>query len=245
MSLLQDRAASSARLQRVLFGLNWSIAETEASTGLCFSPLQVARNIDWPGSLAGRPADNLLPWLGSERHIEVAAAVATVNAVLNGADNPLLRAAEPLCFEAAPHLSVFHHFAGQLDGARVVVIGRYPGIEQHLPDFDYQCVERRPGPGDLPAEAAPEVLAQADWAFITASSLANGTLADLLHWSRNARSVLMGPSLPWLADWADYGVDFIAGVEVLDRERLGQVVGEAGGTRIFNAAVRYRLLQLA
>ncbi len=244
-SLLGERASGNAVLRRVLFGLNWSVVETDSSSGLCFSPVDVARNIDWPGSLAGRPLDALLPWLKSSHELELTAAVAAANAAINHADNALLQAARPLCFEAAPHLSVFRHFLPLLDGARVVIIGRYPGIDQHLPELQYQCVERRPSAGDLPAEAAESALSRADWAFITASSLANGTLADLLHWSRHARTVLMGPTMPWLADWSDFGVDFIAGVEVLDRERLAQVVGEAGGTRIFTSAVRYRLLQLA
>ncbi len=243
-SLLQARAASAERLSSLLFGLNWTVAECESGSGLCYSPSGVPRNIDWPGSLAGRRIDELLPWLDSPREIEVAAAVAAANAVINRADNPLLRDARPLSFEAAPHLAVFRHFAPRLAGANVVVVGRYPGIGEHLPDFSFQCVERRPGPGDLPEAAAPAALAAADWVFVTASSIANRSLPDLLYWSRNARTVLMGPSMPWLEEWAEFGVDYLAGVAVGDADQLWQVAAEAGGTRIFQGSVQYHLRRL-
>lgn len=243
-ALLRDRADPGAVLERVLLGVNWSVAQCGSGTGLCFSASAIPRNLSWPGSLAGRPVASLLPWLDSRIDIEVAAAVAAVNASVNTAANPLLQAATPLHFEAAQQLSVFAHFLPTLAGAQVVVIGRYPGMDRFLPSFDYLCVERQPGPGELPAQAAESALARADWVFITASSLANGSLAQLLRWSRNARTVLMGPTLPWLPDWADFGVDYLAGVEVCDSERLTTVAAEAGGTRIFTAAVRYRLLQL-
>jgi uncharacterized protein (DUF4213/DUF364 family) len=80
--------------------------------------------------------------------------------------------------------------------------------------------------------------------FITASSIANKTLPHLFELSKNAQVVLMGPSLPWLSGWRDFGVNYLAGVAVRDREKLFQIAAEGGGTRIFDEAVEYRLLAL-
>ena len=100
-------------------------------------------------------------------------------------------------------------------------------------------------PRKLAAVLAPETLAGADWAFITASSLANHSLPQLLQWARGARIVLMGPSTPWLAEWADFGVQYLAGVAVQEPKELFGIAAEGGGTRIFEQAVRYKVLDLS
>ena len=242
-SLLRQRAQAADQVDRFLLGINWTTAElASGSTGLCFSPVNPPRNIPWSGTLAGRPSRELVEWVESEDASAVAVGLATINAVINRPGNTLLRDATPLSFQKALHLSVFDHFAPQLSGAKVAIIGRYPEIDQFKSRFDFVCIERRPGPGDLPESAAETVLPQSDWVFITASSLANKTLPQLLHLSRDAKVVLMGPTMPWLAEWADFGVDYLAGVEVADVGRLRQIVAEAGGTRIFQEAVGYRVL---
>jgi len=54
----------------------------------------------------------------------------------------------------------------------------------------------------------------------------------------------MGPSLPWLAGWREFGVDYLAGVRVRDAAAARQVVAEGGGTRLFAEAVEYAVLEL-
>lgn len=120
-----------------------------------------------------------------------------LNASLNGSGS-CLRDALSLRGEVPGHLRVFAHFRPQLEGQKVVVIGHYPGLELLWQGFPYQCLERNPQDGDLPDSAAEFLLPQADWVFVSVSSLANKTLPRLLELSRHARVVLMGPSLPWL-----------------------------------------------
>ena len=86
---------------------------------------------------------------------------------------------------------------------------------------------------------------EADYVFVTASAIANKTLPRLLELSQRARVVLMGPSLPWLADWADFGVDYLAGVVVKDSAAVWETAAEGGGTRLFGAGVEYRLLRVS
>ncbi|HET7542583.1 MAG TPA: DUF364 domain-containing protein [Polyangiaceae bacterium] len=240
---LLERAHSAEPVQRLLLGLNWSVAQVE-TCGLCFSPPEPPRTLDWPGTIAGRAASELVSWIRSPELAEATVALTVINALLNQPHNDCLKHARPLEELAPPHLAVFASFKEQVRGAKVVVVGRYPGLEAIWDPRDYSCLERRPLPGTLPERVAPETLAAADWVFITASSLANQSLPQLLQWSHGARVVLMGPSTPWLAEWADFGVHYLAGVEVLEPEELFRIAAEGGGTRIFERAVRYKLLDL-
>lgn len=241
--LLLDRACSGAPVRRILLGLNWSVGEVEAC-GLCFSPSDSPRTLDWPGTLSGRAARDVTPWIRSLEPTAATVGAAIINAVVNGPENTCLQRSTPLEPRCSPHLAVFEHFAPLVSGARVVVVGRYPGLERVWSSADYACLERRTTPGTFPESVAGQVLSGADWVFLTASSLVNKTLPRLLTLSRGARVVLMGPSLPWLGEWADFGVHYLAGVSVADRAELFRVAGEAGGTRIFADSVRYRVLAL-
>lgn len=227
---------------RVQLGLNWSCVEA-GGAGLCFSPQDVPRTLSWPGTLAGRSSQALASWLLSWNPAESAVGLAAVNASINQ-QSPLLRDSLLLHNSAPGHLRVFEHFRPQLRDANVAVIGRYPGIEQVWTDVHFQCIERRPQAADYPDAAAEWLLPEADWVFITASSIANKTVHNLLTLAKGATVVLMGPSMPWLEVWGDYGVDYLAGVQVMNPQALWQVVAEGGGTRLFADAVQYSLLAL-
>ncbi|MDO8329482.1 MAG: DUF364 domain-containing protein [Fluviicoccus sp.] len=241
--LLSQSELATGTVSRVLLGLQWTLADVNGGTGLAFSPLDSPRTLPWPGTLAGRPVTELASWLRHKSAADAAVGLAVINAALNPG-SPLLAQATVLTCAADPHLRVFEHFSEQVRGRKVVVVGRYPGLDRLWADLPYQCLERRPQAGDLPESAAPEVLAAADWVFITASSLANGTLPRLLEWSQNACVVLMGPSLPWLPGWRQLGVDYLAGVGVGSSSVLWQTVAEGGGTRIFGEGVEYRVAAL-
>lgn len=240
---LLGSASGAAAVQQLCLGLNWTLAEVDRGLGFAFSPRQVPRTLSWAGTLRGQPSDRLRRWLLSWDEAEAAVGLAVLNAAINSTDN-CARLAEPLGDEAPGHLRVFAHFRPLLEGQRVAVIGHYPGLEQLWQGFAYHCLERRQQDGDLPDSAAEYLLPQADWVFVSASSIANKTLPRLLELSRQAQVVLMGPSLPWLLDWQQFGVDYLAGVRVLDGPAAQQVVMEGGGTRLFAGPVEYALLEL-
>ena len=249
--------ADDTQLKRVLLGLNWSVAETSAGgVGLCFSPTETPRTLNWPGTLTEKNASELIEWIRHWNPAEATVGALAINALIN-ADSPALRDSDLIYDnngiahgDAPGHLRVFEHFKAQVKTQRVAVIGRYPGLDALWSDIDYQCIERRPQNNlstqkdEWPDTAADYILPQCDWVFITASSIANKTLPHLLSLSQHAQVVLMGPSLPWLYEWADFGVNYLAGVEICDREKLFAIAGEGGGTRIFDGAINYNLLQL-
>jgi uncharacterized protein (DUF4213/DUF364 family) len=243
---LISRVNAHTTLRRTLLGLSWTVAESNA-VGVCFSPVEVPRTLPWPGTLAGRSVRELSEWLCSFDPAEAAVALAALNSAINTPDNACAQRAQPLRngSEVPPHLQVFAHFAPELSGAKVVVVGRYPGLDKLFSDIDYICLERRSNPDTLPDLASEYVLPEADFVFLTASAIANKSLPRLLELSEQAQVVLMGPSLPWLSEWADFGVDYLAGVTVRDASAAWQVAAEGGGTRLFEAAVEYRLLHVS
>lgn len=256
---LQNQGLSNPQLKSMLLGLNWSMAAVQwdestiehtvnESYGLCFSPTATTRVMDWPGTLVGQPVGQMLDWITEWDPCKAVVATATLNAVVNSIFDfqtdslPLANLENEQ--NVPPHLAVFNHFAPQLKGAKIAIIGHYPGIERYQDNLDITCIERNPRPGDLPDPAVEYVLPESDWVFITASSIANKTLPRLLQLSRESKVVLMGPSLPWLASWKEWGVDYLAGVEIINPTKLQQTVAEGGGTRIFQTGVNYRLMSL-
>ena len=242
---LIEQSRSDDCVSRLLLGINWSAAslENETGVGLCFSPLHIPRTNPWAGTLKGRSVTELAPWI---LQWDAAAAVVgslVINAAINNRSG-LVEKAQAANRDGPPHLAVFRHFRPYLKAKRVAVIGHYPGLEPFPEVAQWRCLERNVQRGDLPDSAAEVVLPEADWVFITASSIANKTLPRLLQLSAKAEVVLMGPSLPWMEGWQQFGVNHLAGVEVLSPEALWQVAEEGGGTRLFDEGCRYRVLSL-
>ncbi len=142
------------------------------------------------------------------------------------------------------NLALFEHFLPQLADQKVVVVGRYPGLAKLGEYCRLGVLERMPDGDDFPDPACEFLLPEADWVFLTGSSLTNKTFPRLAELSRSARTVLMGPTVPWLPELADFGIDALAGIEVIDPEALRQTVAEGGGVRIFEREVGYRLAEL-
>lgn len=237
-------ASFSAPVERVCIGQVWTLVRVAGQTGLCMTPQSYTRTLEWSGNLTGKPASELIGWLQSSwQPYEMALAVAALNAVIGSGTEAVFmkRDAKSL---GGGNLAVFRAFTPQLGQGSVCVVGRYPGLDSVLESTDFICLERTPGERDMPDQAAEYLLPDSDWAFVTASALANKTLPRLLDLSRTGRTVLMGPTLPWSSIWRAWEVDYLAGVEVLDEEFLWRVVSEGGGVRIFEGGVGYRLLSL-
>lgn len=239
---LLDRMPPEAEVRTVLIGLTWTLCRS-AAWGLAMSPGVPIRTLSWPGTLAGRSVRDLGAWVRSWDPYEATIGMAAINSVIN-ADSDLAASAKPLFPTGPANLAVFEHFAERLAGKRVVVVGRYPGLETLELDWQLSILERQPGPGDLPDPAAEYLLPEADWVFLTATSIPNKTFPRLAELSCDARVVMMGPTVPWLEGLAAYGVDYLAGITVEDGSALHRTVAEGGGTRIFENGVRYRIAAL-
>lgn len=232
-------ARSDAKVSGVCLGQVWTFCKAENNLGLAMSPAQTPRTLSFSGTLVGKTLTELASWINDWETCKAGIGMAAINCSLN--TRPLANA-QPL---GTGNLAVFEHFLPQLQDKKVVVIGRYPGIEAYQKQFDLMILERQPQGNDYPDPACEFLLPEVDWVFISGSTIVNKTFPRLAQLSKEATTVLMGPTVPWLAELAEFGIDYLAGVKVEDGIALEQTVAEGGGVRIFEQAVRYHLAKLA
>lgn len=239
--LLLDYAGSDTQVSELNIGLVWTVCKAQ-HIGLAMSPGIPTRTLPWPGTLAGKTLAELAGWISDWEPYKATVAMAAINSSLNRYELPSGITLLPAANRA--NLAVFDHFLPRLQGKKVVVIGRYPGIEDYAEQFNLSIIERQPTPGDYPDPACEFLLPSADWVFLTASSITNKTFPRLAELAQHATTVLMGPTVPWLPELHEFAIDYLAGVEIVDPVKLSQTAAEGGGVRIFDAAVRYRIVDL-
>lgn len=127
----------------------------------------------------------------------------------------------------------FDHYAEEVAGKKVAAIGHFKGIENKLhKSASLSIIEREPEKGDYPDSACEYLLPDQDFVFITAMTLQNKTLPRLLQLSKNARVILVGPSLVFSDILFDYGVEALSGFYVTNHlKAYGSV--EKGGHKDF------------
>ena len=236
--LLLDHSANNSTVDAINIGLVWTLCKA-GQCGLAMSPQLPTRTLPWSGTLVGKPLRELCAWINEWDAYQATVGMAAINAAINAQHALTTGISLP-----AGNLAVFEYFLPQLQGKKVVVIGRYPHIERYADQVDLQIIERQDTANDYPDPACEFLLPKADWVFLTASSLVNKTFPRLAELAQHATTVLMGPTTPWLPQLADFGIDYLAGVDIINAEKLQQTVAEGGGVRIFETGVRYRVLDL-
>lgn len=242
-SLLLEASQSATPVKEVVIGLTWTLCQAD-DIGLAMSPGQPTRTLSWSGTLVNRTVAELAPWLKSWNPYEATVGMAAINAGINAASS-LIKAAQPLSPKGSGNLAVFEYFLPEIQNQRVVVIGRYPRLDRYEQVADISVIERQPSGSDFPDPACEYLLPTADWVFLTATSIINKTFPRLVELSQNAKLVLMGPTMPWLPALADMGIDYLAGIKVVNPTALRQTVAEGGGVRIFETGVQYCVLPIS
>jgi uncharacterized protein (DUF4213/DUF364 family) len=203
---------------RVIVGFNWTAVEGPAAIGLAATPSRADGAVTTAdtGSYGGRPLDELAELARSDNPYERAIGVAAANAHWN-ADTPELTAGDGLTGDAA---------------GPIVVVGRFPGLDAKLPGAI--VLERRPGPGDLPAERAADVVPGCARLIVTASTLVNGTINGLLALADPATEIpLVGPGTPLCPALFQRGLHRLAGFVASDHEACLKAIMEGAGARAF------------
>ncbi len=124
---------------------------------------------------------------------------------------------------------------------RVAIVGHFPFVSQLRSKVEeLHVLSLAPSGRDLPADAAPEILPYVDVVAITAQSLINHTMEDLLDLcSPGAIVIVLGPSTPFSDVLFGYGVDYLCGSIIEDRDNVLKAVSEAGNfQQVHQAGVR-------
>ncbi len=121
--------------------------------------------------------------------------------------------------------NAFVAYKAEAAGKKVATIGHFAYVERHMKDIcTLSILERNPLPGDYPDSAAEYILPQQDMVFITGCTITNKTLTRLLTLSKNARTIITGPSTPMTDRLIAAGADDLAGFIPLDYEGCKQAV---------------------
>ncbi len=239
---------SSQVIERISLGQVWTVCQSrkanELASGLSMTPTLSSRTLRWPGTLAGQTLKDIGKWVREWEPYQASVGMAAINCGINNTINR----PEGIKLEAgsdAANLTVFEHFLPQLKNKKVVVIGHYPGIEKYSEQYGWIVLERNPVSTDYPDPASEFLIPDADWVFLSASTIVNKTFPRLAELAETAVTVLMGPTTPWLPELYQFGIDYLAGVDVVDPDSLYQTACEGGGVRIFETGVRYVVVKLS
>lgn len=115
----------------------------------------------------------------------------------------------------------------------VALVGHFPFIPAlRRAARRLSVLEQDPGPDEFPAEAAPQVLPQADVVAITGSTLINHTFDELVELCRpDALVMVLGPSTPLSPVLFDHGVVVLSGVQVIDAEAVLRTISQGATFR--------------
>ncbi len=221
MSALDDLISASAAagdppIAGVQVGLYWTavkIGGADGSAGAiglastiqdasCCQAIELAG----AGTLHELSAQALTARLLAPRPLEAGIGLATVNALLAPRAGPGVQ------------VNALNVLIERGRGKHVALIGHFNFTDKLRESAGHLSVlELEPGPGDLPAAAAPEVLPGADVIGLTSSTLVNHTFDDLARlFPANAVVVMIGPSTPLSPVLFDYGVSVLAGSVIDD-----------------------------
>jgi uncharacterized protein (DUF4213/DUF364 family) len=127
------------------------------------------------------------------------------------------------------------------EGKDIAVVGHFPWIPKlQKVARKLWVLEQRPQAGDLPPEAAEDVIPKADVVAITGTSLINHTAEKLLDLAKGSFVVMVGPTTPLSPVLFHWGVDVVSGTKVVEPEKVlrsiseGAIFPQVQGVKLMN-----------
>ncbi len=228
--------AAGVRVRDVRIGLGYTAARVDTGdVGLAYTfRLEAGHSctaMEKAGELAGSEAEELLGFMREGDAISSAVGLATLNALLQrriprGSGGDFLDLVALRTGEAVGMVGFF---------GPVIPVIKKAGCDLSI--FE-KNLER--GKGLYPPSEIPERLPHCSVVILSATTLINHTFDGIIAHAKMARAVVMlGPSTPLVPEViGKYGVTLLAGMRVVDPQRVLQIVSEAGGTRKLGRAVK-------
>ncbi|MBX3082016.1 MAG: DUF364 domain-containing protein [Anaerolineae bacterium] len=207
LTIPPDRPVTMTR--DVLIGLYWTAVHGE-QVGIAATPMDTAccyaRDVVNTGHLHEGTVNDLVKLVRSPHPLDVALGMAAFNALnkVDPSDGVELNARDVILERGR--------------GKTVVTVGHFPFTDAIRQAAARTWVlELLPTGDDQTAEAAPDLIPQADVIGLTATTLLNGTFDGLAKlFPPHALVVMLGPSTPLNKVLFEYGVDILGGAVVTD-----------------------------
>ena len=206
---------SSGLVSDVRIGTHWTAVVVDGPAGrrAGLAATQLVQDLEH-GRPAVREAGNLIGKDASKLTVLAKSDSLTERSIGFAALNALLAVDEAACSDRNAEELIIERGRGR----RVAIVGHFPFVPR-VREVAGTCwvLELNPGPNDLPAERAPEIIPQADVVAITGMTLINGTFETLAALTRPGACVLvLGPSTPLSPLLFDHSVDAISGATITD-----------------------------
>lgn len=168
------------------------------------------------GRLHNKSARELAEYARSENLLEASIGLAAINSLLH------------VNVGAAVEINAFNVLAEHGSGKNVALVGHFPFVPRLRPSVrNLWVLEQHPAEDDYPAEAAVELIPQADVVAITSSTLINHTLDGLLRLCRTDALVMMlGPTTPLTPVLFSHGVDILSGSIIVNESAILRTIGQ-------------------
>jgi uncharacterized protein len=225
-----DSLTRDGQLVDLRVGTHWTVAVADLANGLSAGLASTQSSnaaehgthaVREAGLLLGRSTRELAEWIYADRETERSIGFAAMNALVEvNLSACVERNAEEIILERGR-------------GRRVAIVGHFPFVE-HVRAAAAECavLELNPGPGDLPAARAADVLPAADVVAITGMALVNGTFAGLMAaCRRDAYVLLLGATVPLSPVFFDAGVSAVSGTLLTDLPAALAAVSQAATFR--------------
>lgn len=182
---------------------HWGLASSFREGHPCHSKIRGV------GEMRGKPAIDLTEYANSDNLLEASIGMATINS-LNDIDDS--RCSDDNAGDLLAEKGI---------GKKMAIVGHFP-FTQKLKKVAQKLwiIEQQPSGEDLPAEAAEDILPQADIIGLTGTTLINHTFEDLMSLCKDKFVVMVGPTSPLSPVLFDYGVDIISGIKVIQPDRM-------------------------
>ncbi len=227
-SAAEHAAQGSARILEVVVGPFWAGVRTTDGTGMASTMWSEGWRhhgtaVSAAGHLVDHPPAELAAMARSGSTLEAAVGLATINSLL------------PAPTTQAKPANAAEVLAERGAGRRVAVIGHFPFVDRLRPGCRELWVFERGngiGPGDLPEARMAELLPRAEVVAVTATTLINHTLDEILrHRRKGALWIMLGPSTPFSPLLFELGFDALCGTVVEQPEAALRAIREGATAR--------------
>lgn len=198
-----------------IMGDSWSLVETNKNNvGIAMTTLGSSRTPIFTESFIGMDVSKASQAIKSWNLEEASLGLASANAYLNTEEKmKQYNCEEPYENYCTRGLD--------LSGKKLGIVGHLKMPKEVKEAVaKYYILELNPKPNDYPASACEWILPECDIVIITGSSLINKTLPRLLELSKNAYTILAGPTVPLCPELLNLGIDRLAGLVITDTNGL-------------------------
>jgi uncharacterized protein (DUF4213/DUF364 family) len=211
-------------VRSILVGVHWTVVCSRhcgmASTLTSVHP-HGHPQVREAGDLLKKSARELAELARSEELLEASIGVAAINSLLEVDESRALE------------INASEMLTSRGRGKNVALVGHFPFIPQLRQSVgNLWVIEQSPAEDEYPAEAAADLLPQAEVVAITASALVNHTLDGLLALCpQQATVMILGPSAPFSPVLFEHGATIVSGTRVVDEAAVLRTVGQGASFR--------------